>query len=213
VTPRVLLIDNYDSFTWNLAQGMGMLGAEVMVRLNDAITADEATALAPTHLVISPGPGRPEGAGRSLALLALFLPRVPVLGVCLGHQAIAALLGGNVVAAQRPIHGKASAVYHDGRTLYEGLPNPFDAGRYHSLAVAAEPLPADLAVSAYTSEGEVMGVRHRRLPVEGVQFHPESILTPHGGRLLRNFLDLDPAQLDPARLDPPRLDPPPGVAS
>jgi anthranilate synthase/aminodeoxychorismate synthase-like glutamine amidotransferase len=192
VTPRVLLIDNYDSFTWNLAQGLGMLGAEVMVRLNDGITADEATALAPTHLVISPGPGRPEGAGRSLALLALFLPRVPVLGVCLGHQAIAALLRGNVVAAQRPIHGKASAVYHDGRTLYEGLPNPFDAGRYHSLAVAAEPLPADLTVSAYTSEGEVMGVRHRSLPVEGVQFHPESILTPHGGRLLRNFLDLHP---------------------
>jgi anthranilate synthase/aminodeoxychorismate synthase-like glutamine amidotransferase len=190
--PRVLLIDNYDSFTWNLAQGLGMLGAEVMVRLNDAITADEAMALAPTHLVVSPGPGRPEGAGRSLALLALFLPRLPVLGVCLGHQAIAALLGGNVVAAQHPIHGKASAVYHDGRTLYEGLPNPFEAGRYHSLAVAAEPLPADLAVSAYTSEGEVMGVRHRTLPVEGVQFHPESILTPHGGRLLRNFLDLDP---------------------
>jgi anthranilate synthase/aminodeoxychorismate synthase-like glutamine amidotransferase len=192
VTPRVLLIDNYDSFTWNLAQGLGMLGAEVVVRLNDAITADEAIDLSPTHLVVSPGPGRPEGAGRSLALLALFLPRVPVLGVCLGHQAIAALLGGRVVAAQQPIHGKASAVYHDGRTLYEGLPNPFDAGRYHSLAVAAEPLPADLAVSAYTSGGEVMGVRHRILPAEGVQFHPESILTPHGGRLLRNFLDLDP---------------------
>jgi len=192
VTPRVLLIDNYDSFTWNLAQGLGMLGAEVVVRLNDAITADEAIALAPTHLVVSPGPGRPEGAGRSLALLALFLPRVPVLGVCLGHQAIAALLGGSVVAAERPTHGKASAVYHDGRALYEGLPNPFDAGRYHSLAVAAEPLPVDLLVSAYTSGGEVMGVRHRSLPAEGVQFHPESILTPHGGRLLRNFLDLDP---------------------
>jgi anthranilate synthase/aminodeoxychorismate synthase-like glutamine amidotransferase len=192
VTPRVLLIDNYDSFTWNLAQGLGMLGAEVVVRLNDAITAAEAVDLAPTHLVVSPGPGRPEGAGRSLEMLALFLPRLPVLGVCLGHQAIAALLGGNVVAAARPTHGKASAVYHDGRTVYEGLPNPFDAGRYHSLAVAAEPLPADLAVSAYTSGGEVMGVRHRSLPVEGVQFHPESILTPHGARLLRNFLDLDP---------------------
>jgi anthranilate synthase/aminodeoxychorismate synthase-like glutamine amidotransferase len=192
VTPRVLLIDNYDSFTWNLAQGLGMLGAEVVVRLNDAITTAEALDVAPTHLVVSPGPGRPEGAGRSLEMLALFLPRVPVLGVCLGHQAIAALLGGNVVPAARPIHGKASAVYHDGRTLYEGLPNPFDAGRYHSLAVAAEPLPAALAVSAYTSGGEVMGVRHRSLPAEGVQFHPESILTPHGARLLRNFLDLDP---------------------
>jgi anthranilate synthase/aminodeoxychorismate synthase-like glutamine amidotransferase len=192
VTPRVLLIDNYDSFTWNLAQGLGMLGAEVVVRLNDAITTAEALDVAPTHLVVSPGPGRPEGAGRSLEMLALFLPRVPVLGVCLGHQAIAALLGGSVVPATRPIHGKASAVYHDGRTLYEGLPNPFDAGRYHSLAVAAEPLPAELAVSAYTSGGEVMGVRHRSLPAEGVQFHPESILTPHGARLLRNFLDLDP---------------------
>jgi anthranilate synthase component II len=190
--PRVLLIDNYDSFTWNLAQAFGILGCEVVVRRNDAITETQAVEMSPTHLVVSPGPGRPERAGLSIRLIERFMTRVPVLGVCLGHQAIGALMGGNVVSARRPIHGKASPVYHDGRTLYEGLPNPFEAGRYHSLAVASEPLPSDLLVSAYTSEGEVMGLRHRSLPVEGVQFHPESVLTPLGARLLRNFLDLDP---------------------
>jgi anthranilate synthase/aminodeoxychorismate synthase-like glutamine amidotransferase len=192
VTRRVLLIDNYDSFTWNLAQALGVLGAQVVVRRNDAITPDEASRLEPTHLVVSPGPGRPERSGASPAILSRLMRRVPVLGVCLGHQALAAILGGQVVRAQRPVHGKASPVYHDGRTLYEGLPNPFPAGRYHSLAVSADRLPADLLVSAYTSEGEVMGVRHRTLRAEGVQFHPESILTPQGERLLRNFLDLDP---------------------
>jgi anthranilate synthase component 2/para-aminobenzoate synthetase component 2 len=192
VTPRVLLIDNYDSFTWNLAQALGVLGAEVLVRRNDALTPDDAERLGPTHLVVSPGPGRPERSGASPAIMARLMPRLPVLGVCLGHQALATLLGGAVVRAPRPVHGKASPVYHDGRTLYEGLPNPFPAGRYHSLAVPADRLPADLMVSAYTSEGEVMGLRHRTLPAEGVQFHPESVLTPQGGRLLRNFLDLDP---------------------
>ena len=192
MTPRVLLIDNYDSFTWNLAQAFGILGCDVVVRRNDAITETQAVEMSPTHLVVSPGPGRPERAGLSIRLIERFMTRVPVLGVCLGHQAIGALMGGNVVSARRPIHGKASPVYHDGRTLYEGLPNPFEAGRYHSLAVASEPLPSDLLVSAYTSEGEVMGLRHRSLPVEGVQFHPESVLTPLGARLLRNFLDLDP---------------------
>jgi len=198
VTPRVLLVDNYDSFTWNLAQALGVLGAEVVVRRNDAITPEEAESLDPTHLVVSPGPGRPERSGASPAIIARLMPRMPVLGVCLGHQALAAILGGQVVRAQRPVHGKASPVYHDGRTLYEGLPNPFPAGRYHSLAVAADPLPADLVVSAYTSEGEVMGLRHRSLRAEGVQFHPESVLTPQGGRLLRNFLDLDPPALPAA---------------
>jgi len=164
----------------------------VIVRTNDAITADEAAAFEATHLVISPGPGRPERAGATPEILARLMPRMPVLGVCLGHQALAAILGGVVVRARTPVHGKTSSIYHDGATLYEGLPNPFPAGRYHSLAVAADSLPPELAVSAYTSEGEVMGLRHRTLPAEGVQFHPESILTPQGERLLRNFLDLDP---------------------
>jgi anthranilate synthase/aminodeoxychorismate synthase-like glutamine amidotransferase len=207
VTPRVLLIDNHDSFTWNLVQALGMLGAVVTVRTNDAITADEAAAFDATHLVISPGPGRPERAGATPAIIERLMHRMPVLGVCLGHQALAAILGGAVVRARRPVHGKTSSIYHDGATLYEGLPNPFPAGRYHSLAVAAESLPPALAVSAYTSEGEVMGVRHRTLPAEGVQFHPESILTPQGERLLRNFLDLDP----PAAVGPPAAGDPSGV--
>ena len=189
---RVLLLDNYDSFTFNLVQALRGMGATVTVRRNDALTADEALAAGATHLVVSPGPGRPEGAGSTLAVLGAMLPRVPVLGVCLGHQALGALLGGRVVRASRPVHGKASPVYHDGRTLYHGLPNPFPAGRYHSLVVADEGLPAELAVSAYTSEGEIMGLRHRSLPAEGVQFHPESVLSPEGTRLLRNFLDLPP---------------------
>ncbi len=189
---HVLVVDNYDSFTYNLVQALAALGAEVTVRRNDAVTVDEAEALAPTHLLISPGPGRPEDAGISMAMIGAFLDRVPVLGVCLGHQALGALLGGKIVAAKTLMHGKSSPVYHDGRTLFEGLPNPFPAGRYHSLAVAEEGLPEALAVSAYTSEGEIMGLRHRRHPVEGVQFHPESVLTPEGNRLLRNFLDLAP---------------------
>lgn len=192
MTPRVLLVDNHDSFTWNLAQALGVLGAEVLVRRNDALTPDDAERIEATHLVVSPGPGRPERSGATPAIMARLLPRLPVLGVCLGHQALAALLGGRVVRALRPVHGKASPIYHDGRTLYESLPNPFPAGRYHSLAVAADLLPSELVVSAYTSEGEVMGLRHRSLPAEGVQFHPESVLTPQGERLLRNFLDLAP---------------------
>ncbi len=190
MTARVLLVDNYDSFTYNLAQALGMLGAVVVVRRNDEIDLDGARALAPTHLVVSPGPGTPERAGISMAIIAAMVPCLPVLGVCLGHQALAAALGARVGPAQRLVHGKSSVVYHDGRTLYEGLPNPFAAGRYHSLAVVEESLPPDLAVSAYTSDGEIMGIRHRALPAEGVQFHPESVLTPEGQRLLRNFLDL-----------------------
>ena len=189
---RVLLIDNYDSFTYNLVQALRVLGAEVLVYRNDALTVEQGLDLEPTHLMISPGPGRPEGAGLSMRMIEAMMLRMPVLGVCLGHQAIAAVLGGKVVQAQRLVHGKASSVYHDARTLYEGLPNPFPAGRYHSLAVAEDGLPGTLAVSAYTSDGEIMGVRHRELPVEGVQFHPESVLTPEGDRVLRNFLDLQP---------------------
>jgi len=193
---HILLIDNYDSFTYNLVQALAVLLADVAVRRNDEITVTEALSLEPTHLVVSPGPGRPEDAGVSMRLIDAMMGDVPVLGVCLGHQALAAVCGASVEAARTLMHGKASTVYHDSRTLYEGLPNPMQAGRYHSLAVTEESLPDELAVSAYTSDGEIMGVRHRTLRAEGVQFHPESILTPEGDRLLRNFLDLDVAQSD-----------------
>jgi anthranilate synthase/aminodeoxychorismate synthase-like glutamine amidotransferase len=185
------LIDNYDSFTYNLVQALAVLGADVTVRRHDEITADEARLMEPSHLVVSPGPGRPESAGASMPVIEAILGDVPVLGVCLGHQALAAVCGARVEPARSLMHGKASTVYHDSRTLYEGLPNPMRAGRYHSLSVTEESLPHELAVSAYTSDGEIMGIRHRTACAEGVQFHPESILTPEGDRLLRNFLDLD----------------------
>ncbi|MDQ7007879.1 MAG: aminodeoxychorismate/anthranilate synthase component II [Acidobacteriota bacterium] len=188
---RVLLIDNYDSFTFNLVQALRILGAEVLVQRNDAIDLAAARALEPTHLLVSPGPGRPETAGISVEAIRAFAGKVPVLGVCLGHQALAAAFGGSVGPARSLMHGKPSEVYHDGRTLYQGLPNPFTAGRYHSLAVLEDDLPGELSVSAYTSDGEIMGLRHTSLPVEGVQFHPESVLTPRGESLLRNFLDQD----------------------
>jgi anthranilate synthase/aminodeoxychorismate synthase-like glutamine amidotransferase len=187
---RVLIIDNYDSFTYNLVQALRILGAEVTVRTNDHISLDEARDMDPTHLVVSPGPGRPESAGESMKVIAGMLDEVPILGVCLGHQAIAAALGGTVDHAEELRHGKPSPVYHDSATIYSGLPNPFEAGRYHSLAVMEHDLPAELLVTAFTSDGVIMGIRHRELPVEGVQFHPESVLTPHGDLLLRNFLDL-----------------------
>ena len=187
---RVLLVDNYDSFTYNLVQALRILGAEVLVRTNDHIDLDEARELEPTHLVVSPGPGRPEAAGESMKVIAGLLEEIPILGVCLGHQALAATLGGTVDHAQELRHGKASPVYHDSASIYAGLPNPFDAGRYHSLAVMEDDLPDDLVVTAFTSDGVIMGVRHRSLPAEGVQFHPESLLTPHGELLLRNFLDM-----------------------
>ena len=189
--PHVLLVDNYDSFTYNLAQALAVIGVDVTVKRHDEITVGDANALEPTHLMISPGPGRPEHAGVSIEMIEAMMGRIPILGVCLGHQAIAHALGGKIDQAQRLMHGKASPVYHDGRTLFEGLPNPFDAGRYHSLAVSEQQLPSELEISAYTSDGEVMGVRHRSFPTEGVQFHPESILTPEGDRLLRNFMDLE----------------------
>jgi anthranilate synthase/aminodeoxychorismate synthase-like glutamine amidotransferase len=195
---HVLMIDNYDSFTYNLVQALMTLGAEVTVRTNDDVTISEAIDLEPSHLVISPGPGRPEDAGVSMAMIETFSARVPVLGVCLGHQALAAVFGSTIAAAQSLMHGKTSPVYHDRRTLFQGLSNPFTAGRYHSLAVHEEGLGSDLMISAYTSEGEIMGVRHRQLSLEGVQFHPESLLTPVGDRLLQNFLDMAPAQMPDA---------------
>jgi anthranilate synthase/phosphoribosyltransferase len=186
----ILLIDNYDSFTYNLAQYLGELGAEVRVARNDAITLDEIAALAPTHIVISPGPGTPDDAGISLALVERFAPSLPILGVCLGHQTIGQAFGGRVVRAGRLMHGKVSPVFHDGQGIFGGLPSPLTATRYHSLVVA-EPLPDCLEVSARTPEGEMMGLRHRQYPAVGVQFHPESILTQHGHQLLKNFLEAD----------------------
>jgi len=181
----ILLIDNYDSFTYNLAHLFGELGAEVVVRRNDAIDVDEAERLAPSHLVLSPGPGRPEDAGVSVELVDRL--RVPMLGVCLGHQAIVAAFGGEIGQARKLVHGKASPIEHDGRGLFRGLPESFEAGRYHSLAATS--VPDCLEVSASCAEGEVMAVRHRELPIDGVQFHPESVLTPLGADLARNFVE------------------------
>ena len=182
----ILLIDNYDSFTYNLAHLFGELGAEVVVRRNDEITPEEAEGLAPSHLVVSPGPGRPEDAGATPAILQRLTGRVPTLGVCLGHQAIVQVYGGEVGQAQQLVHGKATLVGHDGRGIFAGLPSDFLAGRYHSLAATS--VPDVFEVSATAADGEVMAVRHRELPVDGVQFHPESVLTPHGRDIARNFL-------------------------
>ncbi len=186
MTGPILLIDNYDSFTYNLAHLFGELGWEVDVRRNDAITVAEALALEPSHLVISPGPGRPEGSGVSLALIEAFAGRTPILGVCLGHQAIVTAFGGTVGAAQKLVHGKATTVRHDGKGIFAGIEQDFEAGRYHSLAATL--VPKVLEVTATAADGEVMAVRHRTLAIEGVQFHPESVLTPCGSRLARNFL-------------------------
>jgi len=185
---RLLLIDNYDSFTYNLVQAFLVLGADVHVYRNDAMTVDEALAFAPSHLCISPGPGTPYDAGVSMDMIRAFAGRLPVLGVCLGHQSIVEVFGGKVVRAGRLMHGKTSIIQHDGNTLFTGLPQPCEVGRYHSLIAAPETLPPELEVSARTAEGEIMAVRHRALMVEGVQFHPESILTPDGPALLQNFL-------------------------
>ena len=183
----ILLIDNYDSFTYNLVHLFQELGAEVVVRRNDEIDAAEAERLTPSHLVVSPGPGRPSESGATVEIVRRLAPTTPTLGVCLGHQAIVEAFGGEVGQAQRLVHGKASAVSHDGRGIFAGLPAGFQAGRYHSLA--ATRVPDELEVSATTEDGEVMGVRHRELVVDGVQFHPESVLTPDGPRLCRNFLE------------------------
>ncbi len=185
---RMLLIDNYDSFTYNLVQAFAAMGAEVMVYRNDAITVTEAEALAPTHLVISPGPGRPEDAGVSLDMIAAFAGKIPILGVCLGHQSIVQQHGGEIVRAERLMHGKTSMVKHDGESIFAGLSNPCEVGRYHSLCAEEETLPPELVITAQTERGEIMGVRHRSLQIEGVQFHPERVLTPEGDALMANFM-------------------------
>jgi anthranilate synthase/aminodeoxychorismate synthase-like glutamine amidotransferase len=188
----ILVLDNYDSFTYNLVQYLGELGAIMRVARNDALTADDVLALAPDGIVISPGPGNPDGAGISLELIRRFHAWVPILGVCLGHQAIGQAFGGTVARARRQMHGKTSPITHDGRGVFHALPPGFEATRYHSLVVLESGLPADLEISARADDGEIMGLRHRRYPVEGVQFHPESILTSQGKALLANFLALTP---------------------
>lgn len=193
----ILIIDNYDSFVYNLAQYLGELGAEVEVARNDALDLEAMERKAPSHLVISPGPGRPEEAGVSMAAIRHFASRIPILGVCLGHQAIGAAFGGAVVR-YRPIHGKTSLITHDGEGLFAGLPNPLRATRYHSLVVDGGSLPADLRVTATTEPGLVMGLAHRRWPIFGVQFHPESILTEAGHEMLRNFLRAGAVASSPA---------------
>lgn len=187
----VFLLDNYDSFTWNLAHRLGELGAEVEVVRNDVITVDEIAARRPTHLVISPGPGRPETAGVSIEALRRFAGQIPVLGVCLGHQALSIAFGGRVERATAPMHGKTSMVAHDGRGVFAGVAQPFEAGRYHSLLVPRDGLPPDFEVCAWVAEEPetVMALRHTTWPVSGVQFHPESVLTPAGHQVLRNFLE------------------------
>ncbi|HEY4689877.1 MAG TPA: aminodeoxychorismate/anthranilate synthase component II [Anaerolineae bacterium] len=185
----IAVIDNYDSFTYNLVQYLGELGAEMSVFRNDKVTLDELTAMSPSHLVISPGPGDPNDGGISNAAILHFTGRIPVLGVCLGHQCLGAVYGGNVRRAPRLMHGKTSHIFHRGTDLFAGVPSPFEATRYHSLIVE-EPVPDCLEVTAFTAEGEVMGLRHRHYPTFGVQFHPESILTQHGKRILQNFLAL-----------------------
>jgi anthranilate synthase/aminodeoxychorismate synthase-like glutamine amidotransferase len=188
VSVRLLLIDNYDSFTYNLVQAFLVLGAEVLVYRNDAITLAEARALEPTHLCISPGPGTPAQAGVSIAMIREFAGRIPVFGVCLGHQSIVEAFGGQVVRAPRLMHGKTSRIEHDGRGVYAQVPEQCEVGRYHSLIAEPASLPAQLYVTARTEAGEIMGVRHRQWPVEGVQFHPESVLTPDGPRMMGNFV-------------------------
>lgn len=185
----LLMIDNYDSFTYNLVQYLGELGEEVKVLRNDEITLEGIEQLAPARIVISPGPCTPDEAGISVPLVRHFAGTVPILGVCLGHQAIGQALGGRIVHAQQLMHGKTSAIYHDGRGVFRGLPDAFTATRYHSLAIERASLPGCLEVSAWSGDGEIMGVRHKELAVEGVQFHPESILTEHGHHLLKNFLE------------------------
>jgi anthranilate synthase/aminodeoxychorismate synthase-like glutamine amidotransferase len=188
VRPRILLIDNYDSFTYNLVQAFLVLGAEVDVHRNDAITVDAALRQNHSHLVISPGPGTPRDAGVSMPMIQAFAGRIPIFGVCLGHQSLVEVFGGKVVRAARLMHGKVSSVSHDGKGVFSGISQDFQAGRYHSLIAEPTSIPSVLEVTARTAEGEIMGVRHKSLPIEGVQFHPESVLTPEGPALMGNFL-------------------------
>jgi anthranilate synthase/aminodeoxychorismate synthase-like glutamine amidotransferase len=186
----VFVLDNYDSFTYNLVQYMGELGAEMIVRRNDELTPEEVESLHPDRILLSPGPCTPQEAGISIPLIRHFAGKVPILGVCLGHQAVGAAFGGNVVRAPQLMHGKTSQVTHDGRTVYSGIASPMTCTRYHSLIVAEEGLPSELEISARTADGIIMGLRHREYPIEGVQFHPESVLTQDGKRLIQNFLDM-----------------------
>ena len=186
----ILMIDNYDSFTYNLVQYLGVLGAEVEVRRNDKVTLDEIETMKPERIVISPGPGTPQSAGITISMIERFHPKVPILGVCLGHQAIGAAFGGRVLHAARIMHGKTSEISHDSKGVFRDLPDPITATRYHSLAVERKSLPSCLEVSAEAEDGEIMGLRHRQYPVEGIQFHPESILTKEGMNILRNFVKL-----------------------
>ena len=186
----IFMIDNYDSFTYNLVQYLGVLGSRVEVRRNDKITLNEIEKMKPARIVISPGPGIPQSAGITIPMIERFHRKVPILGVCLGHQAIGASFGGRVVHASQLMHGKTSEISHDGKTIFHGLPDPFTATRYHSLAVERESLPDCLEISAEAEDGEIMGLRHREYPVEGIQFHPESILTTEGMNILKNFLNI-----------------------
>lgn len=186
----LLVIDNYDSFTYNLVQYLGEMGADMRVVRNDELTPEEIEELAPERILISPGPGTPDDAGVSLDMIERFAGRLPILGVCLGHQAIGQFFGGKVIRAPEPVHGKPVDIVHDGKTIFSGIPNGFAAGRYHSLVVERQSLPEELEVSASSPDGLIMGIRHREMKIEGVQFHPESILTEHGKLMLRNFMDL-----------------------
>ncbi len=186
----ILMIDNYDSFTFNLVQYLGILGENIKVRRNDKISLDEIEAMDPAKIVISPGPGRPEDAGISKDLIKRFYKKIPILGVCLGHQCIGEVLGALVINSGVVVHGKTSMIHHDGKTIYEGILDPFEAARYHSLILKKETIPACLKITAQTENGIVMGVRHKDYPLEGIQFHPESFLTPEGLKILKNFIDL-----------------------
>lgn len=193
----ILMIDNYDSFTFNLVQYLGELGETLEVKRNDAISIKDIEELGPNFLMVSPGPCSPNEAGISLKAIAEFAGKIPIFGVCLGHQSIAQVFGGDVVQAERLMHGKTSLMYHDGKTIFEGLPNPFPATRYHSLIVKRDTLPDCFEISAWTKEGEIMAIRHKDLPVEGVQFHPESIMTTAGKQLLQNFVAYYKMELSP----------------
>jgi para-aminobenzoate synthetase component II len=188
-TPMILMIDNYDSFTYNLVQFLGELGEELIVRRNDEITITEIEAMSPDYLMISPGPCSPNEAGISLEAITHFAGKIPIFGVCLGHQSIAQVFGGDVIRAELLMHGKVSDMHHDGKSIFRGIPNPFEATRYHSLIVKRETLPDCFDITAETSQGEIMAIRHKELAVEGVQFHPESIMTQQGKKLLKNFLE------------------------
>ncbi len=185
----ILIIDNYDSFTYNLVQYLGIIGKKIKVRRNDGITISEIAELDPAKIVISPGPGKPESAGISKELINYFYKKIPILGVCLGHQCIAEVFGAKIINSQLIFHGKTSLIYHDGTTIFKDIPSPFKAARYHSLIVKKDTLPSFLEVSAQTSDGVIMGIRHKAFPLEGIQFHPESFLTPQGLKLLKNFVN------------------------